>query len=474
MSCPPPAGPLPASPPPVLAAALEAGLLSCLQHVVWWAERDLAGRSFLSDIAARWARGRLLGGGGFWPLAYGDVAQSLELLSALARVLPQGAAQPGAAEAGCDCTCVLLVTIKPLLDFSYGFLANSYPRVWRSGSPSSSSPPAPPSGGSGPPLAAAPPPPGLPRLELVAAHAARLLLPRLSRLMCGLAGTAQQGRGGTAASGRLIRHCEGVSGCVLVWVEALTTLCAPGGSTSSSGAGGGGTGGSGTGRCTGRGVSSSSGSSMGGGMGASGSTGGGSTPHGSPTQLQVTLLRRFLLEEVRVLELLGAMLRSLPAVKATPQASMYASALTTAAAAFASELAHAMMEAGRCGGAGFAGGGSGAGAGAGRARSRANGSTGPGPSPGHRPHPVWPPDLVRSLGRQLEQEGSACHGTPLKQLENMLRANLLLGSLAPQPGGIGGSHGGGGQHVLQLPPAWSPSMVRTLYEVLGAEAGDPA
>ncbi len=492
----------------MLAAALEAGLLPCLEHLVRRTGQDLAGRSFLSDVTVKWGRGPLLSGGFLWPLAYGDVGQSLGLLSAVAEALPQGAAQPGAAEADLEGTMVLLLIAVFLLGFNFSILANSHPRTWRFGSPSSSPPPAPPSGGCGPPpLAAAPPlPAGLPRLELVAAHAVRLLLPRLSRLLCGLAGTAHQGRGGTTVSDQILQLSRAAADSVIMWVTALISMCAPGGSSSSGGSSSNGgstssggstgcsTGGSGTGRGIGcedsgnsNSSSSSSSSSIGGVINNAGSVDGGSGPHPSPTLLQGTLLRRFLLVDVRVLELLGAMLRSLPLFTAKPQASQLAGALTAAELAFGAELGHAMVAAaGRCGGAGSAGGGSGARAGARRSRSGSKAAAGSSTGPGPGPHPVWPPDLVRSLSQQLEQEGSTGYKEILKELEDTLRANLHLGSLAQQQpagsgatqgGGGGGGDAGGGGHATwecHVPSNWSSSMVRTLYEVVGTAAGDPA
>ncbi len=327
------AGPLPPTPPPRLAAALDGGLLPCLERLMRRAAKDPEGNvsKLVQDVLSSTEAGN-----GFdempdilWLVAYGEAAQSVGFLSALASLLPQpgrgggsgggggggntsrhgSKAGPKEGEMGLLAVHALTAA-SGLLGSGFGLWGASAPLGGGSGDGgggcrgSGSGGGCDGGGGSGggSPRATCPsglPPPGRCRLQHMLAHAAQLLLPLLARFVCCCSGGADPGpappgRATSTASGvqqdvaTLARHMAGaITGPLLVWVQTLCVLGLDDGS-GLSGSGGGSCDGGENGSNRGSNGSSGSGGNRDGcaigdnddagcGAGSSGSTGGRAT-----------------------------------------------------------------------------------------------------------------------------------------------------------------------------------------------------
>ncbi len=232
----------------------------------------------------------------------------------------------------------LLLTAAPIPNM-YAFLG-----LGNSSSSSCNDPtPATPSA-SGPSPAALPPPPppppGVPRLHYMLAHAARLLLPPLSRFACRHAsGEHPAGRAADASQGQSLaaqvqQQAAMCANSILRLVTVLLMLQLKRGRGKECGSCGSGdsSGGSGSG-----------GSSSSGDGGSSG--GSGNTVVGRDTKSEALPLARFLIREVAVIELLAAVPRLLPRLSETAVpglaaalSSSHTEALCCIAAAFPDQV----------------------------------------------------------------------------------------------------------------------------------------
>ncbi len=464
-------GSLSPTPPARLAAALDGGLLPCLERLVRRAARDPEGscsrlvQKVLSptnpaaNSYARWYGLLLL-------FAYGEEGQSTRVLSALASLLPRpggggggGTSRHGskgnANEVGMSGLAQFAVTVAcALLGYGVEVWAHSDPPEGGSGSGSGGSGSGSGTGGGsesrsgGSRRATCPPgvpPPGRRRLQRALAHAARLLLPPLARFVCFNCGGTDHGQQGRAtastpsaqqrAAARARGFAAGALGPVLSWLMSLALMGLDG---SCGGAGGKGGGGNSSGGPGGRGSGGSrdsadsdcsAGSSTRGtashtGLIAGGDYGNGRTRAADqplPQQQQHhyqqeeeeeeeeeavalravhdTALRRFLFEEVQVVELVGAVLRHLPSLNAcSDKAHALATVLVHLTVAYPAEVRPRVVgavEGCKDGGRSL----SGSGRAAGGAR-KERGASGAAAGCSSQPDSVWPVELVRGLGAQ--------------------------------------------------------------------------
>ncbi len=525
MTCLVDAGPLPPAPPPRLAAALEGGLLPCLEGILRRAARDPEGscsklaQEVLSFIETQGACDRsphLL-----CLMAYGEVGQSVRFLSALASLLPQ----PGCASGGSDMSRPKAkagpkgVEMSRLAELAVtaacAILCSGF-ELWAQSDPLEDSS----SGSSNTLRATCTPgvqPPERCRLQHVLAHATWLMLPQLARFVrfnCGGADGGQVGRPTSSAASaqqrqvamRTLNCVVAASAAVLNWVQGLSLLgldvgsgsggsnigCGSGdtgGSSSSGGGSSGGGGGNRNGNDADRGLSSTG--STGGKevhdeWSAVGGAAGGRARAASQQQQQQekgalkalhdTALRRFLLEEVQAVEVLGAVLHYRPSLN--PSNSMghaLATALSLLTAAYPNEVRRRVAGAAggcKCGGSrndsrSVRGGGG---------AKKQRGASGAEAGSSSLPDSLWPVELVRQLAPALRahaENENRVGATDLKRLAGLLEA-WKDGSL-----GEGEDEGVGAGGLEQLRVAIkrleglavaSASMTRALYEVLSAPA----
>ncbi len=197
-------GSLPPAPPPRLSAALDGGLLPCLEGVLRRAARNPEDNRAVSfvELVCNYSCSVHCEGHCFLPLlAYGDVEQSAGLLSALRSLmhLPGcggggGSGGTGGGSGGGSGGQQLRTTLeKVAVGVASRLLVAAAPSPntgatlglgnssCSGGSPVPAAPSAP---GLSPAQLPLPPPPGLPRLHHMLAHAVRLLLPLMSRSVC--------------------------------------------------------------------------------------------------------------------------------------------------------------------------------------------------------------------------------------------------------------------------------------------------
>ncbi len=380
-------GSLPPAPPPRLAAALDGGLLPCLERLLRRAAsnpEDSRTVSFV-DYVFKYSGSVHCGGHCFLPLlAYGDVEQSRGLLSALRCLMhlpgcggSSGSSSGGGSSGGgrgdgggssggggggggnagggsggsssgqqigkmleqCAAAFVsqLLVTPAPGPD------TGPTPGLGNGGSCGCDPVPAAPStSGLSPAQLPLPPPPGLPRLHYMYAHAVRLLLPPLSRFACRHA-TA----GASEEQSKSVREMVGGNAAAVIRLVILLLAlqikrsgCTAGGSSGGNGNGGG--------------------SGDGGGDDSS-NGGGGSTVARLKTQSDASPLARFLFDEMGVVELLAAVPRLVPRLSgssvpglASAVSCKHAEALCGIASSFPDQVRELVMK--PAGGSGSGGG----------------------------------------------------------------------------------------------------------------------
>ncbi len=468
-----------------------------------------------------------------WLLAYGEAGQSMGFLSALASLLPQPAWGGGGNTSrrgpkGGPNTGELSNLAVGAMTAAYAFLGGGL-QLWARSDP--------PAGGSGGsdcscPRATCPPgvpPPGHCRLQHMLAHAARLLLPPIARLVCcHCDGTCNRQHGPAMSSAisaqqqkvaKLARKCVATAlGPMLSWITGLSRMAHNGSGTGGSGGDSSSSSGSGDGCAirdnddAGCGAGSSSGSTgarathIGG--HALGDAGDGSERAASQEQQQQrregemqqqqqqeekeatsalhdvpsTALRRFLFEEVQAVELLGTVLRHLPSLTGTSGPALVR-ALCFLTAAYPDEVRRRVVGAAEgCKGAGGRSGSSSARGGGGARKQRGTSGAGAGWPP--EPDFLWPVELVRGLGPVLRAQvkggraGSFVDGMELLagQLENWREGSELKGEEAKGEEGKEGGAGGLGilwpavRQMENVGEASAGSMTRVLCEVLSAPA----
>ncbi len=376
MPCEP--GSLPPAPPPRLAAALDGGLLPCLEGVLRRAAINPNNPtvSFV-ELLVKFSCSAHYRGHCFLPLlAYGEVEQSAGLLSALRCLmhLPgcvggsggdsggggssggsggSGGGGSGGSSSGstgqqfgammeqyaAGVASRLLVSAAPGPNTGATLGLGNSSSGGGSGCSSGGCDPvpaAPSTLGLSPAQSPLPPPTGLPRLHHMLAHAVQLLLPPLSRFLCrhATAGASEE------QSQSLPEMVGADAAAVLRLVTVLPVLqmkrsgdkgC---GSSDSSSNG------------SGSGDGSGAGSSNGGG-GGSGSGSGGS----AETQSDASPLARFLFDEVGLVELLAAVQRLVPRLSdtstlriASTVSGRHAEALCCVAAAFPDQVRELVTE----------------------------------------------------------------------------------------------------------------------------------
>ncbi len=488
--------------------------------------------------------------------AYGEEGQSMRVLSALAALLPRLGGSGGAStsrrasRAGPNereisyLQMFAMTAVCALLDNGFALWAQRDPPEGGSGGSDSGgnngsggndssggsdgSGSGDSNGGSSPHATCSTPgvlPPGRRRLQHMLAHAARLMLPPLARVVCfHCSGTdrGQQGRAtasSPSATQRAATWAAGfvaaASGPMLSWIWSLSLMgldgsCGGGGGDSNIDIGGGSGSGGGSDGGGGGGSDGDDGSGGGGGDGSggrgsgigggSGSTGGSASQSGwdavgdagcgparaaSQEQQQQqqhgleddalravhdTALRRFLFEDVQAVEVLGSVLHHLHSLTAfAARGPELARALFYLTGAYPEELrrrvrgaAEGCKAGGRSDSSSVRGG---------RGARKQRGASGAGAGCSSQPDSVWPVELVRGMGAQAK-------GDEAKGL--LAHMDLLAGLLEVWRGcGTEGEEGGGSRKYSQLRPAFarmddmresSASMTRVLYEVLSAPA----
>ncbi len=492
-------GPLPPTPPPRLAAALDGGLLPCLEGILRRAAKDPEGscsrlvQEVLSstdpaDESDEDWHGLLL------LFAYGEEVQSTRVLSALAALLPRPCGGGSGGSGGGDGTsrhkakggpnggeasdltqCAMNVACA-LLDTGFGLWGDPDPPEGGSDSGSGG-------GGSSSPQATRStpgvPPPGRRRLLHMLAHATRLLLPLLSRLVGSHCGGADHPRPGRATAGtpsahkRAAARARGFAGAalrpVLHWITGLSLMGQYGSCAGGSGGGG---------------------SSDGGGGGDGSSNGGGASRHtraarqvdqqqqqgeGALGSVHDAALRRFLFEEVQVVEVLGNALHHLPSLEGfTERGPALAASLVYLTGAYPEQVWRRITVAAEGGKGGGSSSSSSARGGGGARKQR--GASGAGAGCSSQPESLWPVELVCGLLPEVEAnvKGGGAN--------SLLRETVLLVRLldAWRSAGAGeGQEGGGSGGHSQLRPTFgrvvdmentSAGLKRALYEVLSAPA----
>ncbi len=448
------AGTWPPTPPPRVAAALDGGLLPCLERLTRRAARDPEGRisKLVQDVlcSPQTARGVAKWPALLWPLAYGEAGQSMGFMSALASLLPQRArggggggnmsrrGPKGGPNEGDPDFLSLRVTSAAI-----GFLSSGFELRTPSYSPEGGGGGRGGSEGTGGSAACATWPPGVPppgpcRLHHVNAHAARLLLPPLAHFVCCHCGGADRVPPGRDTPKTMARDYATVAlDPLLKWIMGVALMRLDGSCGGLSRGGGGSrdsedadcSAGSSSSGSTGARATHIRGHALGDGGDGRALAAGQEQQQQQQQQLQrrreeekqqqqqqeqeVTsalhdvpsiALRRFLFEEVQAVELLGTVLLHLPSLNTfTAWRRALVRALCLLTAAYPEEVRRRVAAAAE----GCQGGGSRSGSGCtrgGGGAKKQRGVSGAGAGCSSQPGSLWPVELIRGLGPLLRED----------------------------------------------------------------------